>query len=366
MEEAEKEDIESEANEIVDDTDVVADVEASSVNVAGKGKRKIHDEGAKTRKKKLILSTQMEKMENGFTKRRGKMENEVSQLREAFTFSGEASDPSKAKQAPHKRKADQAPAKKKAAGARLLELFIFIVLECLCNGNYVNDEKKVEIETNDFDFRLSTQELKDLSQDKFKLHDEQIEPEKQNQILHWCLCVTRIRTNFRGLPIGPTVLDFEVANRLMDPPFEWLHNSYGKGILPPHGRTQEIWNLDVDRLYKNVQGVGCVIKPCSSYCQGSSAKIPKDFDVTAYSVSYVPVGKLNKSALDCGVYAFKFIECHFLGFELSLVNDDSIKQARHIVLWDIWEASNDSELFDWMPKYVLLECLVSSVVEEIL
>ena len=52
-------------------------------------------------------------MENGFTKRRGKMENEVSQLREAFTFSGEASDPSKAKQAPHKRKADQAPAKKK-------------------------------------------------------------------------------------------------------------------------------------------------------------------------------------------------------------------------------------------------------------
>ncbi|KAG2287229.1 hypothetical protein Bca52824_046833 [Brassica carinata] len=54
MEEAEKEDIESEANEIVDDTDVVADVEASSVNVAGKGKRKIHDEGAKTRKKKLM------------------------------------------------------------------------------------------------------------------------------------------------------------------------------------------------------------------------------------------------------------------------------------------------------------------------
>lgn len=68
-------------------------------------------------------------------------------------------------------------------------------LECLCNGNNVNvifcwcydcmlygscclyvfsvfneqDEKKIEIETNDFDFRLSTQELKDLSQDKFKV-----------------------------------------------------------------------------------------------------------------------------------------------------------------------------------------------------
>ncbi|CDY12730.1 BnaC04g29110D [Brassica napus] len=91
-----------------------------------------------------------------------------------------------------------------------------------------------------------------------------------------------------------------------------LHNfllKYGKGIVPPHGRTQEIWNLDLDRLYVpiHVQGVGCVIKTCSSYCQGSSGKIPKDFDVTAYSVSYVPVGKLNKSALDCGVYALKFI-----------------------------------------------------------
>lgn len=31
-----------------------------------------------------------------------------------------------------------------------------------------------------------------------------------------------------------------------------LHNfllKYGKGIVPPHGRTQEIWNLDLDRLY---------------------------------------------------------------------------------------------------------------------
>ena len=53
MEEAEKEDIGSEAEMSVDDTDVVADTDTSSVNVAGKGKRKIQDEGAETRKKKL-------------------------------------------------------------------------------------------------------------------------------------------------------------------------------------------------------------------------------------------------------------------------------------------------------------------------
>ncbi|KAF2577674.1 hypothetical protein F2Q68_00004688 [Brassica cretica] len=98
----------------------------------------------------------MEKMEAGFRERMGKMELEVSQLREAFTLSGEASrlhikseqaspkrkldeappkskadetpPKSKADQAPAKRKVEQAPAKKKGAGARLyLELHILTV-----------------------------------------------------------------------------------------------------------------------------------------------------------------------------------------------------------------------------------------------
>ncbi|KAG2270234.1 hypothetical protein Bca4012_072388 [Brassica carinata] len=54
MEEADIEDIKSEADKSVNDTDIAEDVGTSSVNVTGKGKRKIHDEGAETRKKKLL------------------------------------------------------------------------------------------------------------------------------------------------------------------------------------------------------------------------------------------------------------------------------------------------------------------------
>ncbi|KAF2612285.1 hypothetical protein F2Q70_00010403 [Brassica cretica] len=143
-----------------------------------------------------------------------------------------------------------------------------------------------------------------------------------------------------------------------------------KRVLPPHGRTEEIWNVDVDRLYvpvhEKVQGVGWVRKPYSAYCQGSSAyETPEGLAFGAYTVSYVPVGKLNKSACDCGVYAVKFIECHALGLELSLLHDGNIIEARHRVLWDLWEAANDSELIDRMSKYQSPECL-SSTVEEIM
>ncbi|KAG2328820.1 hypothetical protein Bca52824_011548, partial [Brassica carinata] len=61
MEEAVTKDIDAEAGKSVDDTDaeavkkdIDADEETSSVEVLGKGKRKVHDEGAETRKKKLL------------------------------------------------------------------------------------------------------------------------------------------------------------------------------------------------------------------------------------------------------------------------------------------------------------------------
>ncbi|KAF8063873.1 hypothetical protein N665_1182s0002 [Sinapis alba] len=333
MEEAEKEDIGSEAEMSVDDTDIVADTDTSSVNVAGKGKRKIQDEGAETRKKKLLckrsaerkltldpetksfievlihtsvtflgdrLSAQMEKMENGFTERMGKMESEVSQLREVINLTGEGR---KANQSPSKSKFDQPPATKKYNS----------FLAC---------------------------------KRKYTLHSLLLE--------------------------------------------------FGKWVLPPHGRTQEIWNVDVDRLYVPVHVSGNHwIALCISFmtrsidvfdCSGRKrykevdafahlvprivkavqpTRDQKEFTVGAYTVFYVPVRKLNKSACDCGVYAVKFIECHSLGLELSLVNDDNIKEARHRILWDLWEAANDPELVDRMSTYEPPECL-SSTVEEIL
>ncbi|XP_022560919.2 uncharacterized protein LOC106405519 isoform X2 [Brassica napus] len=141
---------------------------------------------------------------------------------------------------------------------------------------------------------------------------------------------------------------------------------YGKGVLPPHGRTQEIWNVDVDWLYVPVHVSGnhwislCISVVTRSIdvfdCSGRKRykevdafanlvprivkavqppRCHKDFNVAAYTVHYVPMGKLNKSACDCGVYTIKFIECHLLGLKLSVVNDGNIKEARHRVLWDL-------------------------------
>ncbi|KAG5388481.1 hypothetical protein IGI04_030022 [Brassica rapa subsp. trilocularis] len=147
MEEADSQDRRSEADKTVVDTDVLADEETSSVTVARKGKRKVLDEGAETRKKKLLckrsaekknltfgpetksfieglvqtsvtslgdmLSTQMANMERMFKERMGKMEIEVSQLRDAISLTGEGSYPSKkaAEEAPLNSKAMQAPPK---------------------------------------------------------------------------------------------------------------------------------------------------------------------------------------------------------------------------------------------------------------
>ncbi|KAG2246822.1 hypothetical protein Bca52824_086450 [Brassica carinata] len=204
MEEPDCHDRGSEADKSVDHTDVVPDEETSSVKVAGKGKRKFLDEGAQTRKKKVmckrsaekyltfgpetksfieglirtsvtslgdVLSMQMANMERVFTERMGKMEIDVSQLRDAISLTGEGNYPSKkeaeeaplnskAKQAPPKSKGAQAPPKSKGAQAPPKR-----------KGDQPTptkkDGKKIATETNDFDFGLSTQDLRDLSQATF-------------------------------------------------------------------------------------------------------------------------------------------------------------------------------------------------------
>ncbi|KAL0658167.1 hypothetical protein Bca4012_078752 [Brassica carinata] len=508
MEEPDCHDRGSKADKSVDHTDVVADEETSSVKVAGKGKRNFLDEGAETRKKKVlckrsaekyltfgletksfieglirtsitslgdVLSMQMANMERVFTERMGKMEIEVSQLRDAISLTGEGSYPSKkeAEEASLNSKGAQAPPKSKGAQAPPKR-----------KGDQPTPTKKV-LQTNDFDFGLSTQDLRDLSQATFvegfdlsqvkvetsskskplnmaplQWNDEQIDRTKEDspdaalvffreedweKVRTWSTSSTRLR-------IGPATLDFEIANRLMDKS-EWVNSleidaamyvfrertslkrwrphrvafmavffsnmikkeyghleaqgrksymlqnlllQYGKGVFPPHGRTHEIWNIDVDRLYVPVHvSENHWITLCISFvtrsidvfdCSGRKRykevdrfanlisrivkavqpmRHQKNFAVGAYTVSYVPIGNLNKSACDCGVYAVKFIECHALGLELSLLHDGNIIEARHRILWDLWEAANDPELIDRMSKYQSPECL-SSTVEEIL
>ncbi|WZZ54163.1 hypothetical protein YC2023_054270 [Brassica napus] len=462
MEEPDSHDRGSEADKIVDHTDVVADEENSSVKVAGKGKRKFLDEGAETRKKKVlckrsaekfltfgpetmsfieglirtsvtslgdVLSMQMANMERVFTERMEKMEIEVSQLKDAISLTGEGSYPSKketeeaplnskAKEAPPKSKGAQAPPKSKGAQAQPKR-----------KGDQPTptkkDGKKIATETNDFDFGLSTQDLRDLSQatfvDGFDLsqvkvetlskskpfnmaplqwNDEEMDRTKEDspdaalvffreedweKVRTWSTSSTPIR-------IGPATLDFEIANRLMDKS-EWLNSLEIDAAMyvfrertslkrwRPHRvafmtvvfsnmikkdfvtRSIEVFDCSGKKRYKEVDGFANLIPRIVKAVQ--PMRHQKDFAVGAYTVSYVPVGNLNKSACDCGVYAVKFIECHALGLELSLLHDGNIIEARHRILWDLWEAANDPELIDRMSKYQSPECL-SSTVEEIL
>ncbi|KAF3577058.1 hypothetical protein DY000_02034949 [Brassica cretica] len=64
----------------------------------------------------------------------------------------------------------------------------------------------------------------------------------------------------------------------------------------------------------------------------------------SYAVSYVPMRALNTSGNDCGAYSLKFIECHLLGLDFSLVNDENIQEARQKIAFDLWEAANDEAL----------------------
>ncbi|XP_013594953.1 PREDICTED: uncharacterized protein LOC106303158 [Brassica oleracea var. oleracea] len=380
MEEPDSHDRGSEADKIVDHTDVVADEENSSVKVAGKGKRKFLDEGAETRKKKVLCKRSAEKF---------------------LTF-----------------------------GPETMSFIEGLIRTSVTSLGDVLSMQMANME------RVFTERMEKM--------------EILNKMYN-CFIILSLYL-LKRLRIGPATLDFEIANRLMDKS-EWvnsleidaamyvfrertslkrwrphrvafmavvfsnmikkeyghleaqgrksymLHNlllQYGKGVLPPHGRTHEIWNIDVDRLYVPVHvSENHWITLCISFvtrsidvfdCSGRKRykevdrfanlisrivkavqpmRHQKNFAVGAYTVSYVPIGNLNKSACDCGVYAVKFIECHALGLELSLLHDGNIIEARHRILWDLWEAANDPELIDRMSKYQYPECL-SSTVEEIL
>ncbi|KAF3533567.1 hypothetical protein DY000_02042463 [Brassica cretica] len=154
---------------------------------------------------------------------------------------------------------------------------------------------------------------------------------------------------------------------------------YGRGELPYHGSTGSVWSVDVDRLYipicvnqihwisicvnlvnRTVDVFDCGGKKNNRVVEAFAVLIPrivkavqsperkKDFNVKQYTVSYVPMHGLNT---DCGAYSLKFIECHLLGLDFSLVNNENIKKALHIIAYDLWEAANDEVLQSRMSTF---------------
>ncbi|KAG2312882.1 hypothetical protein Bca4012_027487 [Brassica carinata] len=140
----------------------------------------------------------------------------------------------------------------------------------------------------------------------------------------------------------------------MDP----LLLEYGKGELPSHGRTRKLWNVVVDRIgrkkIKEVEAFAQLIPQIVKAVQSST--IRKHLAVTPYTVSIVPMSGLNLRNCHRGVYTLKHIECHLLGLDLSLVDDDNIWRARVKIMWDLWEEATDLELNERMSKYEPPKC----------
>ncbi|CAE6075028.1 unnamed protein product [Arabidopsis arenosa] len=162
-----------------------------------------------------------------------------------------------------------------------------------------------------------------------------------------------------------------------------LIQDYANGELPPHGRTRKQWRSDFDRIYFPLHVNGnhwislCInfiqrtvdIFDCAGHnhrrnVEAFAITIPrilkeihtksygKNLLLSPYTLVHVPVPPgLNKSRCDCGVYARKYIECHFMGLPMDILDDVNIKHARQRIAVDLWEAASDPVFIDRMAKY---------------
>ncbi|KAF3538809.1 hypothetical protein F2Q69_00019207 [Brassica cretica] len=79
----------------------------------------------------------------------------------------------------------------------------------------------------------------------------------------------------------------------------------------------------------------------------------KQLLLASYSIVDVPMKtRLNKSCCDCGVYALKHLECHLLGIDLNLLDDEIIMGCRQKIGVDLWEVAHDSIYAEAMTRYV--------------
>ena len=75
--------------------------------------------------------------------------------------------------------------------------------------------------------------------------------------------------------------------------------------------------------------------------------------LASYSIVDVPMKtRLNKSCCDCGAYALKHLECHLLGIDLSLLDDEIIMGCIQKIGVDLWEAAHDPIYAEAMTRYV--------------
>ena len=75
--------------------------------------------------------------------------------------------------------------------------------------------------------------------------------------------------------------------------------------------------------------------------------------LASYFIVDVPMKmRMNKFCCDCDAYALKHLECHLLGIDLSLLDDEIIMGFRQKIGVDLWEAAHDPIYAKAMTRYV--------------
>ncbi|KAG2290176.1 hypothetical protein Bca52824_049780 [Brassica carinata] len=234
----------------------------------------------------------------------------------------------------------------------------------------------------------------------------------------WAKLIDWTKT-YKELKIGPSMLTNELVSHVVGP-LEWLLNKEIDGMMwlftertslrrwfpnkvafmtclfnnqITNSYNELMWDLDVNRMYVPLNVGKYWISMCVNFvtqsievfdCEGLrhpgavepfAVLIPRivkavqssksrQHHVKQYTVSYASMPfLLNKSSSDCGVYALKHIECHLLGLDFSLVNDNNILEAWQKISYDLWEDDIDPVLIERMAKFTPAKTISSALVE---
>ncbi|KAF3533834.1 hypothetical protein DY000_02041268 [Brassica cretica] len=186
------------------------------------------------------------------------------------------------------------------------------------NRPFLNDIDDPEVRCKDSDY-----ELVFVPEDKF------------SKLSEWIL-------KPKVLQIGPSKFDAELASRIMGPN-EWLKNYDMDAMMYLFREKTSLRRWKPNRVaFMKCMFSNQIITPYGKF-DGNRRGYKVDNIISIYCF-ICPDARPKQEWHDCGAYSLKFIECHLLGLDFSLVNDENIQEARHKITFDLWEAANDEVL----------------------
>ncbi|KAF3534069.1 hypothetical protein DY000_02038999 [Brassica cretica] len=126
-----------------------------------------------------------------------------------------------------------------------------------------------------------------------------------------------------------------------------------------------MWDLDVNRMYVPLN----VGKHWISMFVNFVTRSIEVFDCEglrhpgAVEPFAVLIPRIVKAIQSSKSRQYQHIECHLLGMDFSLVNDNNIREARQKIAYDLWEAAIDPVLIERMAKFTPPKIISSALVE---